>query len=87
MSELNSRLKDWIQEKSVRLVDEITNGNFVYYESLKRPMVLLFLDRESKNAPILRAMKAVAKRYQVPATLEHTHKHNINTSTQIQAQT
>lgn len=55
--------QDWIADKSVRLVDEITNGNFVYYESLRRPMLLLFLDKKANNRDVLRSMKAVAKRY------------------------
>jgi len=64
MSELNTNLRDWIMQKSVRLVDEITNHNFVYYESLKRPMVLLFLDRKAANRGVLNAIKAVARRHE-----------------------
>lgn len=63
MSELNARLQDWIMDKSVRLVDEITSGNFVYYESLRRPMLLLFLDKEANNRALLKSIKAVANRY------------------------
>jgi hypothetical protein len=48
----------------VRIVDEITGLNFAYYESLRLPMLLLFVDKSHDNRKVQEAFKAVAKGYQ-----------------------
>jgi len=57
-------LQDWIATRAVRLVDEITGQNFVYYESLRLPMLLLFVDKQVQNSAVLKHFKAVARDYQ-----------------------
>ena len=37
-------LKEWISKGIVRLVDELTATNFALYESLRLPMLIMFLN-------------------------------------------
>lgn len=60
----DTSLQQWIFKRTVRVVDEITGTNFAYYESLRLPMLLLFVDKGQDNARVLADFKAVAKAYQ-----------------------
>lgn len=60
----DTSLQQWIEKRTVRIVDEITGLNFAYYESLKLPMLLLFIDKSHDNRKVQEAFKAVAKGYQ-----------------------
>eukprot|EP00960_Hanusia_phi_P026622 746353-Hanusia_phi.AAC.4 len=57
-------VQDWISKRTVRLVDEITGSNFAYYESLRIPMLLLFVNKTADNSVVLKDFKAVARFYQ-----------------------
>ncbi|KAJ1496038.1 thioredoxin-like domain-containing protein [Baffinella frigidus] len=65
MTELpDESVERWISKRTVRLVDEVTGQNFAYYESLRLPMLLLFVNKTVDNSAILKLYKQAAKDYQ-----------------------
>jgi len=54
-------LQQWISKRTVRLVDELHGNNFAYYESLRLPMLLLFVDKSHDNRKVQDDFKAVAR--------------------------
>ena len=55
----DTSLQQWISKRTIRIVDEITGSNFAYYETLRLPMLLLFLDKSHDNTKV-RSMSHVA---------------------------
>jgi hypothetical protein len=65
MTEHNDHsLASWILTASVRLADEVNAHNFAYYESLRLPMLMLFVNKTLDNTELLRGFKNAAKDHQ-----------------------
>jgi hypothetical protein len=53
LSELDAPLSSWIGPNALRLVDEITSENSLFYEEAKLPMVLMFFNASNDNRGLL----------------------------------
>lgn len=47
--ELKEGIREWIEAKTVPLVGRLEENNFIFYEKLNRPMLLLFLDLSNES--------------------------------------
>ncbi len=53
LSDLDAPLSSWIGPSALRLVDEITSENSLFYEEAKLPMVLMFFNASKDNTALL----------------------------------
>jgi hypothetical protein len=73
LSELEGSLSDWIGPNALRLVDQVTGENSLFYEDAKLPMVLLFLKETEDNRVLLHEFEAAAENLKALASFAWTH--------------
>jgi hypothetical protein len=61
LSELDGSFAAWIGPNSLRLVDEITSENSLFYEDAKLPMILMFMNTSNDNRALLHQFEMAAE--------------------------
>ena len=61
LSDLEGALASWIGPNALRLIDEVTSENSMFYEEAKVPMILLFFNASNDNRALLREYEMAAQ--------------------------
>jgi thiol-disulfide isomerase/thioredoxin len=61
LSDLDGSLANWIGPNALRLVDEVTSENSLFYEDAKLPMMLMFMNATNDNSVLLHEFEMAAE--------------------------
>ena len=61
LSDLDGPLSSWIGPNSLRLIDEVTSENSLFYEEAKLPMILMFFNASNDNKALLHEFETAAE--------------------------